>query len=336
MIDSGNLNPMDAPLVTVILLCYNQELTVGRAIESVLRQRCDFGFEVLVADDASTDNTRSIAEEYVRKFPDRVRLMPRHANKGIVDNYFDAVMAARGKYIGDCAGDDEWLGESRLSMQAATLKEHPDVAAVCTEVECVNADRGRCSIMRGSLFASAPEGEMIKVAGREVTKEVLNHTDALPYVLSGALYRRDPVMKLLEEDPEILRCHDGGVEDVPLIAALGEAGDLMYLPIRGYRYYIDGESASNNLSFRKEYLFTARVASMVRRLGKHYRLEVEDQLRYFNTKFPYMAAQVRHAGDRELLKDIEKRLKEWGLKMPLRGRIHLIAARIGGRYLKSL
>lgn len=91
-----------APIATVILLCYKQESTIRRAIESVLRQRCRYSYEILVADDASPDATRRICEEYATRYPETVRMLPPAPNKGLVDNYFDAVLASRGKYVADC------------------------------------------------------------------------------------------------------------------------------------------------------------------------------------------------------------------------------------------
>ncbi|MDE6011068.1 MAG: glycosyltransferase family 2 protein [Muribaculaceae bacterium] len=308
---------------TVIILAYKQEKTIARTIESVLRQECEYPFEILVADDGSPDATRTVAAQYARRYPDKIRLMPKMPNKGIVDNYFDAVEAARGEYLGDCAGDDEWLDPHRLHKQIEALDANPDASAVCCDVESYDVMTGQTGLMRGSLFSEASATEPVKISGRDVLLGALNHTSRLPFVLSGAIYRRAPIAELLTHHPELLRCHDGGVEDVPLIAALGRAGDVIHLPFNGYRYYIDGESLSNNLSFEKEYQFGARVARMVRRLGIAYGLSARDQSAFFNDKIPYLAAQARHARRSDMSDDLRQLVKEWGLPMPFRARVHL-------------
>ena len=105
---------MKNPKVSVIVICYNQRDTISRALDSVLAQE-DCDYEVIIGDDASADGTREVCEEYARRYPGRVRLMPAAPNKGVVDNYFDCFDAARGEYVADCAGDDYWLGTRRLA-----------------------------------------------------------------------------------------------------------------------------------------------------------------------------------------------------------------------------
>lgn len=312
---------------TVILLCYKQEDTVARAIESVLRQECDYPFEILIADDASPDGTRAICERYAKEYPDIIRMLPPTANKGLVDNYYDAVIAARGEYVADCAGDDEWLDTSRLQRSIALLDSHEDIPVVYTDTETVTGNSGSGVGHSAHSDEAAPLPERRK--GRDILLEVLNHVDSIPYVLSSALYRRRPVVDMLQREPDLLRCHDGGVEDISLIAFLGSQGDALHLPIVGYRYYIAGESVSNNLSDEKDYHFTARVSSMTLRLGRRYGLSFPQQREHFRAKFNYMAAKARRSGRRELIGDLLQRRREWGKPLPLRAWIHLLLLRCG-------
>lgn len=69
------------PLVSVIIVTYNQESTIARAIDSVLSQECNFRFEIILGEDCSTDKTRKICIEYANKFPDIIKLQLTHATK---------------------------------------------------------------------------------------------------------------------------------------------------------------------------------------------------------------------------------------------------------------
>lgn len=319
------------PKATVILLCYNQEGTVGRAIESVLRQQCAYPFEVLVADDCSTDSTREICARYAAMYPDVVRMLPEHPNKGIVDNYFDALLAARGEYVADCAGDDEWLDPSRMERSIRLLDENPDVPVVFTDTEVYDGKRVPDSVRHNAPnSAVTPAADAVRrIKGSDIMAHVLNHTNSLPYVLSAALFRRLPVAQALEREPDVIRCHDAGIEDVPMIALLAREGDALHLPLTGYRYYVDGESVSNNLSDEKDYRFTSRVTSLVRRLGEYYGIPQEAQEAHFREKFSYMAAKARRSGNKELWKDFDRRRREWRLTLPLRARVHRLLASVG-------
>lgn len=315
-------------IATVILLSYQQKDTVSRAIESLLRQKCRYRFEILVADDGSSDGTREICSDYAGRYPDLIRMLPPAGNKGLVDNYFDAVEAASGLYVADCAGDDEWLDPCRLERQIEALDADPSISAVCSGVEVYDAASGRSEINNGCFFRNQELVEPQRISGREVLRAALDSVAGLPFVLSGALYRRLPAVRILADNPAILRCHDGGVEDIPLICVLAEAGDILFLPIVGYRYYIDGESLSNNLSYEKQYRFCAAVSTMVRRLGKHYGLEPRDQMDFFKAKFLYMASLARLSGNKGLLADFEKRRSDWPLPLPFKARLHLLLLRL--------
>ncbi|MEW3585141.1 glycosyltransferase family A protein, partial [[Clostridium] symbiosum] len=60
-------------LVSVVCLTYNQEKYIRRAIESFLSQRTNFKYEILINDDASTDETANIIREYEMKYPDYIK-----------------------------------------------------------------------------------------------------------------------------------------------------------------------------------------------------------------------------------------------------------------------
>ncbi len=83
------------PLVSIIVTTYNQEKTIGRTLDSILCQECQFDFEIVIGEDGSTDSTRQVCEQYVLRNPTIVKLMPQAPNKGIVDNYFDCLLATQ-------------------------------------------------------------------------------------------------------------------------------------------------------------------------------------------------------------------------------------------------
>jgi glycosyltransferase involved in cell wall biosynthesis len=73
----------ELPLVSVLLVTYNQEPYIRRAIEGVLTQITDFPIELVIGEDASIDNTRQICEEYAAEFPEKIRLLPKRDNLGL-------------------------------------------------------------------------------------------------------------------------------------------------------------------------------------------------------------------------------------------------------------
>lgn len=112
--------------VSVIILTYNQENTVARTIESVLNQKTNYEIEVIIGEDNSSDNTRCICEEYVRKYPDMITLVPQHPNYGVVRNFYECTRMCHGSYLMVCAGDDWWHNENKIQLQVDFLQSNDD------------------------------------------------------------------------------------------------------------------------------------------------------------------------------------------------------------------
>ena len=89
--------PMDHPLVSVHITTYNQESYVARAIEGALQQQTDFGVEIIVGEDCSTDGTRAIVLGYQRQYPGRVRVLTSDRNVGAFANSRRVREACRGR-----------------------------------------------------------------------------------------------------------------------------------------------------------------------------------------------------------------------------------------------
>ena len=118
------------PKVSVVTTTHNQEAYVRDAFDSFVAQQIDFPMEIIVADDASTDTTRAIIQEYVDRYPQLFRPILRPKNLGLNRNLVDALSRARGTYIALCEGDDYWIDPQKLSKQVAFLDRHPETA-VC-------------------------------------------------------------------------------------------------------------------------------------------------------------------------------------------------------------
>ena len=89
-------------LISVLLPCYNSELYIGEAIQSILEQTYT-NFELIVLDDGSTDNSKSI----IQGFEDsRIKLLCENKNKGIVYQLNKGIEQAKGEYIARMDADD--------------------------------------------------------------------------------------------------------------------------------------------------------------------------------------------------------------------------------------
>lgn len=132
----------EKPLVSVILIAYNQRRYIRQAIESVLAQETSFPYELLIGDDASDDGTSDIVAEYAQAYPDIIRAFIRPENVGAARNAVLLLQQARGELIASLEGDDYWIDPQKLEKQAAFLRESPGFIGCTSRIRCVD-ENGR-------------------------------------------------------------------------------------------------------------------------------------------------------------------------------------------------
>jgi glycosyltransferase involved in cell wall biosynthesis len=117
---------LDDPKVSVFVLTHDHVAWIGQALDSALEQEPPFPFEILVADDFSTDGTRELVCDYARRHPDLIRTFLPERNLGVAGIWLQAARRCRGEYVAILEGDDYWTSPEKLSRQAALLDSHPD------------------------------------------------------------------------------------------------------------------------------------------------------------------------------------------------------------------
>lgn len=117
------------PLVSILCITYNQEKYIEQALEGFLIQKTNFQIEIVIHDDASTDNTAFIIQGYVDKNPDLFVAIIQKENqysKGVNPLFEYAIPKCSGKYIAICEGDDYWTDPLKLQKQVDFLEANPD------------------------------------------------------------------------------------------------------------------------------------------------------------------------------------------------------------------
>lgn len=129
--------------VTVWCLAYNHEKYIRQTLEGFVSQKTNFKFEVLVHDDASTDQTAKIIREYEVKYPDIIKPIYQTENQysqGIKPAERYLRPEAKGKYIAFCEGDDYWCDPEKLQKEYDIMEKYPDVILCVHKVACINED----------------------------------------------------------------------------------------------------------------------------------------------------------------------------------------------------
>ena len=127
----------DSPLVSVVMPVYNSEQYLIGAVDSILNQSYK-NFEFIIVNDASTDSTSEILEEY-RKKDRRIILLENKQNLGVTKSLNLALTKASGNYIIRMDADD-WSFPDRFELQVALMEKNPDVVVSGSYVEVRDAN----------------------------------------------------------------------------------------------------------------------------------------------------------------------------------------------------
>jgi len=116
------------PLVSICCMTYNHANFIRECLDGFVMQKTTFPFEILIHEDASTDNTANILKEYESKYSHLFRCVYQTVNQFTIQNTLTNILfpMAKGKYIALCEGDDYWTDPYKLQKQVDFLESNPD------------------------------------------------------------------------------------------------------------------------------------------------------------------------------------------------------------------
>jgi glycosyltransferase involved in cell wall biosynthesis len=135
-------------VVSVAVITYGQEKTIRQALDSILMQKVNFKYEIVIGEDCSPDHTRDILMEYKEKYPDKIKLILQHKNVGTVKNIISVYKQCVGKYIAILEGDDYWIDENKLQIQVDFLDNNSDFSATFTDAKVMDETNRVTCLMR--------------------------------------------------------------------------------------------------------------------------------------------------------------------------------------------
>lgn len=138
-------------MVSISCLTYNHAPYIRQCLDGFIMQQCDFDFEVLIHDDASTDGTADIIKEYQQKYPEIIKPFFQNENqwsKGIrgMNQKFNYPRAL-GKYLAMCEGDDYWTDPLKLQKQVSFLEKNTDYILVSCKTCEINIKANKTRII---------------------------------------------------------------------------------------------------------------------------------------------------------------------------------------------
>lgn len=116
--------------LSVALITYNSENYVKETLESILKQKCTFNYEIVVGDDCSTDNTFEIIQSYKHKYPEIFNIQKNNIQLGILGNFKSTIDRCVGKFVFNFDGDDIVKSENAFQKLIDVFNKKPDLGFV--------------------------------------------------------------------------------------------------------------------------------------------------------------------------------------------------------------
>ena len=140
--------------VSVLLVTFNHEQYVRRALDSISSQITTRTMEVVVADDNSTDASVAIILDWAAGVEIPVRILDSESRLGITRNYRRGFNACQGQYVVVLEGDDEWISTDKVDLQATELDAQPHLSMVANRVLFFDESRSLAVVIPSVSFES--------------------------------------------------------------------------------------------------------------------------------------------------------------------------------------
>lgn len=270
---------MQDPTVSVCVITYNQENYIKQCLDSIIIQKTNFDFEIVIGEDCSLDSTATIVKNYANS-NSRINFLNTEKNLGVIANFIRSLRACKGKYIAFCEGDDYWIDENKLQKQVDFLELHTEYGGVCTNNRWFLEDKNtfKDSILEEGIITLEDLVNSNKINSQTILfrKELIKDLNWLKSLNIGdwplhlLITSQQPYYRL-PEITTIYRVHEGGVHSLlkeefkirnrvdVLIAVLksvnitNDQKDLLKSSIKKLLKQLIGYNAEDTKTIRKKY-----------------------------------------------------------------------------------
>lgn len=295
------------PLVSVLVFSYNHERFIAEALESILNQKVNFSYEILVSNDGSFDNSLTIIEKYAQRYPEVIKLFHHGTNQGVKQRILDIFNVVHSKYLAILDGDDYWSNEYKLQNQIDFLEKNESYNGVFHDAKIIMEDKQA----EGKLFAHTRLYSQNYKYNEKVFSEDIIKRLILPSSSAVLRYQKEFKENLIWLD-------DNYSIDWKLACLAIKRSQFYFInePWSVYRNHKNGMSKSNKAAFHFSHIsFLKKILEdevlkeysyeIYQTISNEYQILLEDKSLEFNRKKVF----------RQYLKNETKRLWYYWKKM---------------------
>lgn len=275
--------------LSIAIITYNQEKYISQTLDSILSQEHNYEYEIVIGDDCSHDNTRTIINNYRKQYPNIIKPIYNTQNLGLIRNYFNVLNNCTGKYIMECAGDDWWLpGKVKTQIDFMDNNEH-------------------IGLCYGNAQETDSTGKIINSSIGDVCTSFEDCLLANPIPAVTVCFRNDLFKQyFFEIDP--LK-HDWIMEDYPMWLWFYKNSTVKYLDVlfANYRYLENSVSHSKNLE--KQLIFIRNTCNIRHFFSTKYECEIQtdlEDLDILNIEFKLLLSSFEKTKAKSVRKQLMK------------------------------
>jgi glycosyltransferase involved in cell wall biosynthesis len=251
-------------VVSVQCLVYNHAPYLRQCLDGIVMQRTDFYFEAIVHDDASTDGSTEIINDYANRYPDIIKPIVEKENqysKG-KESKAQSLINSRliGKYIAFCEGDDYWTDPCKLQKQVNYLESHPSCGMCYSSFDMVEENTGKFT---PDLFRNRPEDSPMYFPTPESFIVQLAYVAPPSWLVRSELYFSVP------SSDQIKRIDETFVQFTHYLAR----SEVFVFKEPMVTYRVLEESASHTKDFGKKYSYRRSLLDTQCALVRYYNLD---------------------------------------------------------------
>ncbi|MCK0109021.1 glycosyltransferase [Flavobacteriaceae bacterium S0825] len=265
-------------LVSVLVMAYNHEAYIAQCLNSILNQKTNFLFEIILGEDFSSDTTRDICFDFAEKYPEKIKLFLR-LRKDVIYingsptgrfNFIESLKSCTGKYVALCDGDDYWTDPLKLQKQVGFLETNPDYNICFHEVGIFNQSENKIinNTITRKVLETTDINELAKGNYIHTPSVVFRNNFALPDWFSNSSIGDWSLYMILVKDKKIKKFED-------VMAVYRVHGDSLWSlkseetrilnTINGYKSFLNSNNCTNSETKK---ILKASIKDLERHLPK--------------------------------------------------------------------
>lgn len=306
------------PILSVHMVTYNHVRFINQAIDSVLSQKTNFEFELVIGEDCSTDGTREIVFDYARKYPEKIKLITSEFNVGPNANDKRTTLSCNGKYIAFCEGDDYWVDLYKIQKQIEFLETNPEFGLIHSDVNLYYEDSGRIIEQYNKhMGILIPEGEVFDYLIVPLYQMFIKTVTVC--------YRKEIVDKYFDFNVVLER--EWKLSDLPLWLDISKHSKVHYMHESTATYRLLNESASRSKNPLVLHEFHKSVFDVYKYYCKKYSVS-NDIINKINIHYNQsMLADAYCMNDKLLAQNSVDNLKKLNKRLSFKERLYYVSTK---------